>query len=238
MNGGCDLRTFGCGEVERAGVAGAERDIARLAAKKAVTRAARRRVTVRWRLDINVEGEPYALRMAEVLRIGRRAISVRRRAAANICNIETRGLPRAKVNEAEVRRKIFRVLERLHLPRLPRGNDDNEAGGQRDERQRFHECVSGFHNSFSLHVYFNSELRQTSKRPSASSLKCRAPASRSWYINNSLRPVSLAASATVANCVSAPHLTHQPGSQLLRLLNTKTRSVSRVNFVMRLRFFI
>ena len=52
------------------------------------------------------------------------------------------------------------------------------------------------------------------------------------------KPAALAASATVAICASAPHPTHQPGSWPPKFLKMKVRSVSIVDFVVRLGFFI
>src|SRR4030095_7927467 len=101
MNGGCYLCSLGCGEVERGCLAGPERDIARLASKKAVTGDARRRGWIGCRLHINVEGEPYALRLRLGLwdvRMGRQII----RTVANIYDIETGCLPGTKVDEAKI----------------------------------------------------------------------------------------------------------------------------------------
>ena len=84
---------------------------------------------------------------------------------------------------------------------------------------------------------FRSEVRQTKRRPAASSMKWKLPASARRQIVNSLTPAVRAASSTVAISTSALHLSHHATRLSPRLLRIKVRSVSTVNFTMRFSFF-
>src|SRR6266536_4774299 len=71
--------------------------------------------------------ESYPLRAAWSVRVWRWILRIRWRTDPKVYNVETRGLSRAKVNEAKLGRPVLRIRDGLHLPHVPRGNDESES---------------------------------------------------------------------------------------------------------------